>query len=189
MVLDLEDKNHSQSPDILMDLLPWEAAHSMLIAPQRPKCSDEFCSSCRQAEEDLNQFLRTCPWAASFWDNLGIPQSKKASFGLPIREPLRVHCEACHDEIHPGNVPWAIIFPFAVWVIWKQRNTEVFQEGDPKGHPHQYRLIRAREFLASLERGDAPAKVLRRSPPRGQTQYGRGAFLGQSRIGRCSSRG
>lgn len=44
------------------------------------------CSFCHFPLEDVDHILRTCPAATSFWNKLGIPASKKATFSFPAED-------------------------------------------------------------------------------------------------------
>lgn len=66
-------------------------------------------SRCVNQPESVEYILGEWPSAISFWNELGIPISKKASFSISIEEWIRANCQAY--EIHASNTPWSIMFP------------------------------------------------------------------------------
>lgn len=75
--------------------------------------------------EDANHILNKCPFAQSFWRELGNPMPKAAPFSLPIQERLRANCLAY--ERHGSDLRWHIIFPQALWMLPKWRNERLFR--------------------------------------------------------------
>lgn len=90
---------------------------------------DPKCVACNAHEESIEHIFRECPIATHFWRRLGIPQSKKATFRAPFSEWIRANCLGY--EKHSLNIPWKFIFPQAMWLLWKQRNTGVFKKEGP----------------------------------------------------------
>ena len=44
---------------------------------------------------------------------------------------------------HP---PWRIVFPFAIWLLWKHRNDAIFRNQQVQSNVHRDALFRALEF-------------------------------------------
>lgn len=106
------------------------------------------CPRCRNGVEDTSHALRDYPMAARVWRRIGIPQSKWATFSLPIFEWLRVNSSA-YELVHM-NLNWFVVFLQAVWVIWTSRNDAIFRSNYERKPLHLLYLQRAAEFQASL---------------------------------------
>ncbi|PKI59521.1 hypothetical protein CRG98_020049 [Punica granatum] len=66
----------------------WLACHNRLPTPTlingRGFNIPSECSICKDQEETISHVLRECRVAQVFWNNLGIPTSKRGTFSLPI---------------------------------------------------------------------------------------------------------
>lgn len=90
-----------------------------------------------------------------------------ATFKLPIYEWIRYNCEAY--EKHSVDIPWNIIFPIALWLLWKQRNLEIFEGVTSSRDLHRSFLEGAAEFYAALPSHTRPENIILHfgwSPPR-----------------------
>lgn len=48
--------------------------------------------------------------------------------------------------MHHSCIPWSVIFPFAIWNIWKHRNRVVFDNTPLNMNLHELCLSQAMEF-------------------------------------------
>lgn len=89
---------------------------------------------------------------------MGTPISKRATFNLPLEEWIRLNCMA-HEQ-HELSIPWKIIFPHALWFLWRQRNNIAFDGGSTDSSLHHLCLQRAAELFAVLQVKHNPPKNL-----------------------------
>ena len=86
---------------------------------------DVVCPICRREDESILHAFRDCPWAQSVWRQLGV-QSSNISFWMSnLHDWLDMNGRMNTDHL-VGKPPWKVIFPFAIWNIWKNRNGVVF---------------------------------------------------------------
>ena len=75
--------------------------------------------------EDYFATLQDYPQIKQVWNQLGIMSSNQAFWRNNLQDWLSSHSrENCN--LVAANPPWKIVFPFAVWNIWKSKNKFVF---------------------------------------------------------------
>ena len=62
-----------------------------------------------------------------------------------------------------GNPPWNIIFPIAVWNLWKSRNVFIFKRKSQKPNLSKEIVNQAVEFLCYVASPRNPTQEVRRS--------------------------
>ena len=82
--------------------------------------------------------------AKNIWAQLGI----KANDRFSEEDMLQWFSRNCKDSLCcvGSHTSWRIIFAFAVWMIWKQRNGMVFNSYPYKANLHKDILFCASEF-------------------------------------------
>lgn len=70
--------------------------------------------------------LRDCSWVRSIWRHLGVLPSNQVFWRADLQEWL-VYNGNSNLNGTAGNLPWKMLFPFALWNLWKSRNGSVFR--------------------------------------------------------------
>ena len=86
---------------------------------------DARCPRCPKETETITHALRNCDLVRPVWNELGAVGFDREFFVSDLENWLATNGKAgkVTDENQP---PWKIIFSFAVWIIWKNRNQYVF---------------------------------------------------------------
>ena len=86
-----------------------------------------ICPLCHKEPETIGHALRNCEKVKAVWNELGAVGFDRDFFSSDIEDWMAINGKA--DTVHNQNFPpWKIIFSFAVWNIWKNRNQIVFRE-------------------------------------------------------------
>ena len=89
--------------------------------------------------------LRDCEMVKTTWISLGVqPNSSFFEDSLPIW--LEKNCKFNGCRV-PNQPPWRILFPFVIWLLWKERNNVVFRGQNFRPGVHSEALFQALEFL------------------------------------------
>ena len=86
---------------------------------------DTICPLCHLEVESILHALRDCRLVKPIWQQLGLYCVQSSFFSQDIREWLISNGGLKSSENAVG-IPWTVIFSFALWLIWKQRNQVVF---------------------------------------------------------------
>lgn len=154
-----------------LDTLPrikffiWMCLHNSIgvgvCLARRGLRKNETCQLCQREPETILHGLRDCMVAKYTWAQLGI-NSAGNFFEGDIHQWLSKNCKdsTCHVENYPS---WRIIFPFAIWLIWKQRNNMVFNNRPYQANLHKDILFSASEFQnCALSPKNAGARKVKR---------------------------
>ena len=70
--------------------------------------------------------LKDCPLLRCLRNQLGVLPSNHAFWRSNLQDWLMLNSKLKHSlgATHP---PWKVVFPFAVWNVWKSRNNLVFK--------------------------------------------------------------
>ena len=120
------------------------------------------CEVCGNSDESIIHALRDCRGAKRVWTELGISSTSQEFYNLPLPEWLKSNCSLAQFYSRP-RIPWKMLFPQALWLIWLQRNKVIFCNGsfDPK--VASYYVKKGAEFFAIvLENPKKPRRVLAR---------------------------
>lgn len=79
------------------------------------------CPMCHTEPESISHALQDCRLIKPIWHQLGWQSLNQHFFSQDLRDWLTSNAKfnATHSM---GKPPWNIIFPFVVWLNWKQRN-------------------------------------------------------------------
>ena len=107
---------------------------------------DTTCPVCHLESESITHALRDCRMIKSIWLKLGTHCLQTNFFSQGIREWLITNANLKSSQNTTG-IPWNILFSFALWLIWKQRNQIVF--ASKRLNPHLFKIIstQASEFF------------------------------------------
>ncbi|GLT96253.1 hypothetical protein SLE2022_138940 [Rubroshorea leprosula] len=110
---------------------------------------DPICRICNGHVESLDHIFRGCPFSVAVL-NMLFP-------GILDRDQVLIHfkdwlkCQA--TNMSPSTIhclPWAVVFCFAIWMIWNQRNHFLYQGSQVTVHALVELIVeRAAEFWAS----------------------------------------
>lgn len=87
---------------------------------------DDTYSICQEGVQTVMHALRDCSWVRSIWRQLAVLPSNQDFWRLELQDWL-VYNGNLTPNGTAGILPWKMIFPFALWNIWKSRNGCVFR--------------------------------------------------------------
>lgn len=155
MGLDLEIPMSPKNPNLSVALLPSKSAHGSTFSPPGLNVP-VICGLCNNGDESLVHVLRDCTTAQRTWNNIGIPISKKSTFGLPVAEWIKVNCQAYENHL---VAPWTYVFPQVLWLLWKQRNQWAFEGKKPNVQLQVLCSEKAKEYFAMVWKDITTPKV------------------------------
>ena len=96
-----------------------------------------MCEVCGSAFDSITHVMRDYLEASKVWKGLGIRDTNQVFYGLPFMDWLKSNCSSSYCFPRP-RIPWKILFPQAIWLIWLQRNKIIFQSRrvDPNTYAH-----------------------------------------------------
>ena len=92
---------------------------------RRGVVQDEVCPVCCNGAETILHALRDCSHLKHIWNQLGVTASNYDFWHVNLLDWLSLNVRT-NDKIHVLGTPWSLVFPFALWSIWKSRNDIVF---------------------------------------------------------------
>ncbi|PKI72083.1 hypothetical protein CRG98_007540 [Punica granatum] len=92
------------------------AQRGLLIAPHCLRCPSEL--------KTVDHILWSCPTTHSFWQHMQIPPSKLGTLTAPIKDWLSYNIAS--SQASYLHIPWGVLFTFAIWHLWKNKNSQVF---------------------------------------------------------------
>ena len=108
----------------------WQCAHNSIgvkgCLSRRGMGVDDKCPICQEGVETVMHALRDCSWVRSIWRHLGVLPSNQVFWRADLQEWL-VYNGNSNLNGTAGNLPWKMLFPFALWNLWKSRNGSVFR--------------------------------------------------------------
>ena len=108
----------------------WRCMHNSIgvreALARRGMSIDTTCPLCNVGVESMSHAFRDCPMVRTVWVQLGMSDPNSTFFSQDIRNWLKSNATAKPHQVHQG-VHWYILFPFAIWLIWKQQNQVVFK--------------------------------------------------------------
>lgn len=126
----------------------WQCVHNSIgvgecLARRIINVSD-VCPLCQRDSESILHRLRDCEAARSIWCHLGINETSnfyEGSLGLWLEK----NCKDNRSRVS-NQPPWKIVFPFAIWLLWKNRIEVVFKNHCVQSNVHEKALFSALEF-------------------------------------------
>lgn len=87
---------------------------------------DTICPLCQSEEETIIHALRDCNKVKAVWHQLGVRVSNSTFFTQNLMDWLTTNGKWVQNK-NSTSLPWNVVFLFAVWGIWRQRNNYVFK--------------------------------------------------------------
>ena len=116
------------------------------VVAKRGIILDTSCPMCHSDFESLSHALRDCSVVKSVWIQLGSHYLNPYFFSQGTREWLISNSNLKSSQ-NAAGIPWNILFSYAIWMIWKQRNRACFS--NKKANPNLVKVItmQAMEFM------------------------------------------
>lgn len=80
---------------------------------------DDSCPICQVESESILHAFRDCARVKAVWIQLGVGWQNREFWNDDLQEWLSSNGK---DSSSRGGFQWRILFPIAVWSIWKCRN-------------------------------------------------------------------
>ena len=138
-----------------LDILPkiihflWLSFHSSIpvhgVRASRGINCNKLCPLCKRSEESILHLLRDCNLTREFWRKLEPPPALISTFNDNFEAWLKVNSTS--RVLHKSTVHWGILFLFAIWFLWKNRNKVVFENSIPNPNLHKACIHQAREYF------------------------------------------
>lgn len=107
---------------------------------------DTTCPLCQTEVETITHALRDCSMAKAVWHQLGIRALNSTFFTQNLKDWLDTNGRGV--QVHnPFNLPWNVLFLFAFWGIWRQRNNYVFNHRSSNPNLVRDIVAQASEFF------------------------------------------
>ena len=112
---------------------------------------DGSCPMCHAANESIIHSLRDCNVVKPTWHQLGIHSNNSTFFSQEIKEWLTTNAKSkrLSSSNHP---PWNVLFPFAIWLIWHQRNQTIFKGKGANPQLAKNIIMQAMEYALCISR-------------------------------------
>ena len=109
---------------------------------------DTMCEVCERAFESITHVLRDCLEVSNVWKGLGIRDTNQVFYGLPLMDWLKSNCSSFDFFFHRPWIPWKMLFPHVICLIWLQRNKIIFQSGKVDPNTYAHYIKKGAEFFA-----------------------------------------
>ena len=132
----------------------WQCANNSLgvkgCVTRRGMGIDDTCPFCQEGVETVLHGLRDCSWVRLIWRQLGVLPSNQDFWGLDLQDWL-VYNGLWKPNGAVGSLPCKMVFPFALWNIWKSRNGYVFRGKIPNPKLAEEIVNQGMEFLYCVD--------------------------------------
>ena len=128
----------------------WKCCHDSIGVKDRlvarGMVMDLVCPLSHNDVETISHVLRDCPISMQTWNEIGVPYCTNTFFSQSLHTWLAENC-----TVERGNarclIPWKVLFPFAVWLIWYNRNQVVFSRKNANPNLAKDIIQRAGEYF------------------------------------------
>lgn len=126
----------------------WQCMHYSIGVREclvwRCLSESDVCPLCKRETKIIIHRLRDYSFLREIWYNLGINPSSSFYEGT-LQYWLEINCKDCSHKVW-HQLPWKIVFPFAIWCIWKDRNNIVFWDRPAQSNLHHDIIFKASKF-------------------------------------------
>ncbi|XP_065622950.1 uncharacterized protein LOC136064750 [Quercus suber] len=114
-----------------------------VLAAKGINCS-KLCPICREQDDSIEHLLRECIFVRQFLAEIHAPRVSSMPINN-VSDWLQANYQS--KLIHCSAIPWNLIFPLAVWSIWKHHNKVVFENVPRNLNLHRFCLNEARDYF------------------------------------------
>ena len=144
----------------------WMCAHSSIgvkvCLVRRGVVEEESCPICQGTSETILHALRDRHKIKDVWRQLGIQRTDRVFWTSNLQDWIKTNSKDRKSCLQ-GNPPWNIIFPIAVWNLWKSRNMFIFERKSQNPNLSKEIVNQAVEFLCYVASPRNPTRVVTRS--------------------------
>ena len=107
----------------------WLCHHNSILVKEviasRGISCDSVSPLCKCQRESIIHMPREYGVAFNFWRKIRVSYPLDNSFRDNLCDWLRTNCLS--KLVHQSTIPWNILFPFAIWFLWKHIHIMVFE--------------------------------------------------------------
>ena len=144
----------------------WMCAHGSIgvkaCLVRRKVFEEESCPICQRVSKTILHALRDCQKVKEVWRQLEIQRTDRAFWISNLQDGIKINSKDRGSCVQ-GNPPWNILFPVAVWNIWKSRNMFIFKRKSQNPKFSNEIVNQAVEFLCYVASPRNPTRVVTRS--------------------------
>lgn len=130
---------------------------------------DKLCPICKQHDETTEHIFLLCPWTTPVWHSLQICKVPTIHNVHSFAEWLQEILEAEYTNSTHKSTTILIIF-YAIWFIWKARNTMVFEDKHPNPTQIFIQIRHATRELLSIQLPTSQTKVTQNGTSKQQSR-------------------
>ncbi|KAL0000416.1 hypothetical protein SO802_014197 [Lithocarpus litseifolius] len=112
----------------------------------REMVMDLACPLCHSEDETIAHALRDCPVSMQTWNDIGVSAGSNNFFSQNLHTWLAENCTVERGYARCA-ILWKVLDPFAVWLIWENRNQVVFKSKNSNLNLAKDIIQRSREFF------------------------------------------
>ena len=143
----------------------WICAHGSIgvkvCLVKRRVVEEESCPICQRASKTIFHALRDCHKVKEVWRQLGIQRTDRVFWTSNLQDWIKINNKD-RESYFQGNPPWNILFPVAVWNLWKSRNILIFKRKSQNPNLSNEIVNQAVEFLCYVASPRSPTQVVTR---------------------------
>ncbi|KAL0007753.1 hypothetical protein SO802_009255 [Lithocarpus litseifolius] len=108
----------------------WQCAHNSIRVKayfaRRGVVEEVNCPICQEEVDTVLHALRDYSRVRLVWRKLGVKVGDWVFWESNLQTWINYN-GIQNKVVTPANMPWKVVFPFAVWLIWKSRNHSMFR--------------------------------------------------------------
>lgn len=165
----------------------WRCQHNSIgvksCLARRGMDVDEACPICQREPKSIIHAIRDCAWVKDVWLQLDVSTANQEFWTSNLQDWVNLNGKANCSRAQ-GKPPWKIIYSFAVWSIWRNRNMAVFNRERVNLNLSQDIMNQVLEFIYCVHSPRNPNQKINKSfrwerPPLGWKKLNTdGSWLG-----------